>query len=171
MRRGEVRWYKFPKPDKNRPVLILTRTSILEYLGEVTVPLLTRTVRNIPSEVLLSTNDGVPEESARQLRYHLQTVSRGKIGSLIAALSSSKRAKLPSPSPSHSIYCRRARIVRSRDRRDGIVVIGPLVAGTRGCGNRRSPPSIALRTGSLIFEKTGAAGHSLTAAPRRSCFI
>ena len=37
MRRGEVRWYKFPKPDKNRPVLILTRTSILDYLGEVTV--------------------------------------------------------------------------------------------------------------------------------------
>ena len=37
MRRGEVRWYKFTHPDKKRPVLILTRDSILEYLGEVTV--------------------------------------------------------------------------------------------------------------------------------------
>jgi mRNA-degrading endonuclease toxin of MazEF toxin-antitoxin module len=37
MKRGEVRWYKFKEPDKKRPVLILTRDSILEYLGEVTV--------------------------------------------------------------------------------------------------------------------------------------
>ena len=32
MKRGEVRWYKFPRPDKRRPILILTRDSILEYL-------------------------------------------------------------------------------------------------------------------------------------------
>jgi mRNA interferase MazF len=36
MRRGEIRWYKFLPPDKERPVLILTRHSVLEYLGEVT---------------------------------------------------------------------------------------------------------------------------------------
>ena len=34
MKRGEVRWYKFPRPDKRRPVLLLTRDSILEYLNE-----------------------------------------------------------------------------------------------------------------------------------------
>ena len=27
MERGEIRWYKFKAPDKQRPVLILTRTS------------------------------------------------------------------------------------------------------------------------------------------------
>lgn len=89
MRRGEVRWYKFPKPDKNRPVLILTRTSILDYLGEVTVAPLTRTVRDIPSEVVLTADDGVSEECAANCD-HLQTVSRGKIGALITTLSSSK---------------------------------------------------------------------------------
>jgi len=37
MLRGEIRWYTFKAPDKKRPVLILTRNSILDYLGEVTV--------------------------------------------------------------------------------------------------------------------------------------
>ncbi|MCD4765763.1 MAG: type II toxin-antitoxin system PemK/MazF family toxin [Methanosarcinales archaeon] len=37
MKRGEIRWYKFKAPDKKRPVLILTRDSVLEYLGEVTI--------------------------------------------------------------------------------------------------------------------------------------
>ena len=37
MQQGEIRWYKFQAPDKKRPVLILTRDSILDYLGEMTV--------------------------------------------------------------------------------------------------------------------------------------
>lgn len=37
MRRGEIRWYAFKAPDKKRPVLILTRNSILNVLGEVTL--------------------------------------------------------------------------------------------------------------------------------------
>ncbi|TSA47616.1 MAG: type II toxin-antitoxin system PemK/MazF family toxin, partial [Deltaproteobacteria bacterium] len=31
MRRGEIRWYKFQPPDKNRPVLILSRDPVIEY--------------------------------------------------------------------------------------------------------------------------------------------
>ena len=54
MKHGEIRWYKFVTPDKKRPVLILTRDSVLEYLGEITVAPITSTVRNIPSEVFLS---------------------------------------------------------------------------------------------------------------------
>ncbi len=54
MKRGEIRWYKFKAPDKKRPVLILTRDSIIKYLGEVTVAPVTSTVRDIPSEVLLT---------------------------------------------------------------------------------------------------------------------
>jgi len=33
MKRGEIRWYKFLPPDKKRPILILMRDSVLEYLG------------------------------------------------------------------------------------------------------------------------------------------
>jgi len=86
MKRGEVRWYKFKAPDKRRPVLILTRDSILEYLGEVTVAPVTSTIRDIPSEVLLTKSDGMPQRCAVNFD-HIQTVSKGKIGSLIATLS------------------------------------------------------------------------------------
>ncbi len=85
MRRGEIRWYKFQPPDKKRPVLILTRDSILEYLGEVTVAPVTSTVRDIPSEVLLSDVDGMPKACAVNCD-HIQTVSKGKIGSLLTVL-------------------------------------------------------------------------------------
>ncbi len=48
MRRGEIRWYRFSSPDKRRPVLVLTRDSVLEYLGEVTVAPITTTVSAAP---------------------------------------------------------------------------------------------------------------------------
>ncbi len=89
MRRGEVRWYKFKEPDKKRPVLILTRDSILEYLGEVTVAPITSTSRDIPSEVFLSKQDGMPRDCAVNCD-HIQTVSKGKLGGLIVTLSNDK---------------------------------------------------------------------------------
>jgi len=85
MRRGEIRWYKFKAPDKKRPALILTRNSIIKYLGEVTVAPVTSTIRNIPSEVFLSENDGMPKDCAINFD-HIQTVSISKIGSLIMTL-------------------------------------------------------------------------------------
>ena len=93
MKRGEVRWYVFSKPDKKRPVLIMTRDSGLEFLGEVTVAPVTSTIRGIPSEILLTNADGVPKDCAVNLD-HLQTVSKGKIGSLITTLSASKMQEL-----------------------------------------------------------------------------
>jgi len=89
MKRGEIRWYKFKTPEKKRPVLILTRNSILEYLGEITVAPITSTVRDIPSEVFLSKPDGMMKNCAINLD-HIQTVSKGKIGSIITTLSQDK---------------------------------------------------------------------------------
>ena len=89
MKRGEIRWYKFKKPDKKRPVLILTRSSVLEYLGEVTVAPVTSTIRDIPSEVCLSKADGMMKDCAVNFD-HIQTVSKNKIGSLITTLSKEK---------------------------------------------------------------------------------
>jgi mRNA interferase MazF len=89
MKRGEIRWYKFKSPDKKRPVLILTRDSILEYLGEVTIAPITSTVRDIPSEVFLSKHEGMKQDCAINLD-HIQTVSKGKIGSLVAILPEEK---------------------------------------------------------------------------------
>jgi len=95
MKRGEVRWYKFAKPDKNRPVVILTRDSVLDFLGEVTVAPITSTIRDIPTEVLLTKEDGMSRDCAVNLD-HIQTVSKGKIGPLITTLSSIKMSELRS---------------------------------------------------------------------------
>ena len=89
MKRGEIRWYKFKGLDKRRPVLILTRDSVLEYLGEVSVAPVTSTVRDIPSEVFLTKQDGMLKDCAINFD-HIQTVSKGKIGSLITTLSTDK---------------------------------------------------------------------------------
>ena len=93
MRRGEVRWYTFAQPDKRRPVVILTREVVLDYLGEVIVAPVTSTIRDIPSEVLLSRLDGMPRDCAINLD-HVQTVSKGRIGALITTLSSAKMQDL-----------------------------------------------------------------------------
>lgn len=93
MRRGEVCWYKFPHPDKRRPVVILTRDSALEFLHEVTVAPVTTTIRDIPTEVLLTRADGLPTDCAVNLD-HIQTVSRSRLGPLIATLRPEKMAAL-----------------------------------------------------------------------------
>ena len=93
MKRGEVRWYRFQQPDKNRPVLILTRNTVLEYLGDVTVAPVTTTIRDIPSEVVLGKADGMPRDCAVNCD-HLQTVSQSRIGPVITTLSRAQMARV-----------------------------------------------------------------------------
>lgn len=58
MNQGDVYWYSFKEPDKRRPVLILTRDSVIPYLNSVVVASVTTTIRSIPSEVILTEDDG-----------------------------------------------------------------------------------------------------------------
>ena len=67
----------------------------MEFIGEVTVAPITTVIRDIPSEGLLTKMDGMPRDCAVNFD-HLQTVSKGKIGSLIATLSSSKMQQMRS---------------------------------------------------------------------------
>ncbi len=62
-------------------------------LDEVTVAPITITVRNIPSEVFLSKADGMPRDCAVNCD-HLQTVSKGKIGTLITSLPKAKMVEV-----------------------------------------------------------------------------
>lgn len=89
MKRGEVRWYTFKSPDKKRPVVILSRNSVISYLGEVTIAPITTTVRDIPTEVFLSRHDGLPRDCAVNCD-HIQTVAKQKVGALITTLSAEK---------------------------------------------------------------------------------
>ena len=87
MRRGDIRWYKFQTPDKKRPVLILHRDDIIDHLSEISIAPVTTTIRDIPSEVFLSSvRDGVPRDCAVNMD-HIQTVPKSRIGSLITTLS------------------------------------------------------------------------------------
>ena len=87
MTRGEVRWYRyrFTRPGMRRPVLVLTRDSALDFLGSVTIAPITPTIRDIPSEVVLSPEDGMPRDCAVNLD-HVQTISRSRLGDLITTL-------------------------------------------------------------------------------------
>jgi len=95
MERGEIRWYTFKSPDKKRPVLILTRNSIIQFLGEVTIVPITSTIRDIPTEVLLDQQDGLKTVCAVNLD-HIQTVSKKKVGAYITKLPDNKFEKIKS---------------------------------------------------------------------------
>jgi len=87
MNRGDVCWYKFKLPDKKRPVLILTRESAISVLNSVTIAPITSTIRNIPTELLLTEQDGVPHTCAANFD-NLQTVPKSNIGDRITRLTS-----------------------------------------------------------------------------------
>jgi mRNA interferase MazF len=84
--RGDVRLYNFAPPDKNRPVVVLTRDSALAYLGTVTVAPITSTIRGVPSEVRLNQEDGMKAPCAVNL-HNPVTVPQEKLGKRVAQLS------------------------------------------------------------------------------------
>jgi len=84
--RGDVRLYKFAAPDKQRPVLVLTRDSAITYLSTVTVAPITSTIRGVPSEVMLTEEDGMRASCAVNL-HNAVTVSQGRLGKRVAQLS------------------------------------------------------------------------------------
>lgn len=84
--RGEVRLYRFPRPDKQRPVVVLTRESAISYLSGVTVAPVTSTIRGVPSEVVLTEADGMKATSAVNL-HNIVTVSKAHLGRRVATLS------------------------------------------------------------------------------------
>ena len=89
MKRGEIRWYKFNQPDKTRPVLVLTRDSIIDYLGDITIAPVTTRIRDIPSEVVLTPEEGLPQRCAVNCD-HLQTVQKSRMGPVVTMLTRSK---------------------------------------------------------------------------------
>ena len=86
-------WIDLPRPVGRRPVLLLSRDAAYKVRTSVTVAPLTRTVRSIPTEVLLGTDDGVPEECVVNLDDIL-TVSRSRLSSRITALSGDRMAEV-----------------------------------------------------------------------------
>ena len=91
--RGDVRLYRFASPDKQRPVVVLTRSSAIGYLSAVTVAPITSTVRGVPSEVVLTEGDGMKNRCAVNL-HNVVTISKTHLGRRIATLGSQRLAEI-----------------------------------------------------------------------------
>lgn len=89
MNRGDVCWYTFKAPDKQRPVLVLTRNSAIAVLNSVTIAPITSTIRNIPTEVVLTRDDGLPSTCAANFD-NIQTVPKSNVGDRIARLTAQR---------------------------------------------------------------------------------
>jgi mRNA interferase MazF len=84
--RGDIRLCRFPPPDKQRPVLILTRASAIGHLATVTVAPITSTIRGVPSEVVIDIDDGMKGRCAVNL-HNAVTVAQARLGRRVANLS------------------------------------------------------------------------------------
>ena len=89
MMRGELWWAELPPPSGRRPVLLLSRDeayAVRELL--IASPITTR-IRDLPTEVRLGLEDGLPRESAVNLDV-LITIPKRTLQERIAVLSSEK---------------------------------------------------------------------------------
>ncbi len=91
--RGDVRLYRFAAPDKTRPVLVLTRNSATRYLATVTVAPIISTIRGVPSEVVLTDEDGMKSSCAVNL-HNAITVSQDRLGKRVAQLNSFRMSEV-----------------------------------------------------------------------------
>jgi len=93
MKRGEVWWVEMPPPAGRRPAVLLSRDSAYRVRAAVTVAPVTRTIRNIPVEVLLDQSDGMPARCVVNLD-DITTVPKSLIKQRITTLSAEKIQKI-----------------------------------------------------------------------------
>jgi mRNA interferase MazF len=65
--RGQIWQFRFAAPDKRRPVLILSRYTLLEHLHTATVVAITSTLRVSPTEVELGIDEGLKQPCSANL--------------------------------------------------------------------------------------------------------
>ena len=88
MRRGEI-WFA-ATPGGDRPVLVLTRDPVADRIGSVVVAALTRTRRNLVSELdLRADRDGVPSDCVVNFD-NLHTIQREAFRRRVTALSAER---------------------------------------------------------------------------------
>ena len=76
--RGDIWLYRFARPDKRRPVLVLARDAALRHLRTAIVAPITSTVHGLPSEVRVGVNDGLKCASVVNLD-HVYTVPQAEL--------------------------------------------------------------------------------------------
>jgi mRNA interferase MazF len=89
LERGDVRLLQMKAPDKERPVVVLTRGSSLEFLGWVTVAPITSTIRGVRSEARLDLDDGMKGPCVVNA-HNLLTIRKDQLGRRVARLSEAR---------------------------------------------------------------------------------
>ena len=92
MNRGEVWWYELPDVGR-RPGCILTRQAAIPVLNALLVVPATRTIRDIPTEVHIGPEDGMPTDCALVLD-NLLAIPKVLLTQRITRLGPAKLAEL-----------------------------------------------------------------------------
>ena len=85
MNRGEVWWTEHPDAGR-RPFFVLTRQAAIPVLRRVLAVPATRTVRGLPTEVVLDEEDGMPQRCALSFD-NVTTMPKGLFTERICRLS------------------------------------------------------------------------------------
>jgi mRNA interferase MazF len=91
MQRGEIWWAELSPPSGRRPVVLLSRNAAYRLRTSITVAIITRTVRDIPVEVPLGQEDGMPATCVINLDDIL-TIPKSALAEQITMLSTNKMA-------------------------------------------------------------------------------
>ncbi len=89
MHKGEVWWANLPSPIGKRPVVLLSRDEAYSVRNAVTIAEVTSTIRNIPVEVNLGKEDGLPKKCVINLDTII-TIRKELLTERIAYLDSDK---------------------------------------------------------------------------------
>jgi mRNA interferase MazF len=85
--------YTFARPDKRRPVLVITRQEVIGMLRTVMVAPITSTIHGAPSEVIVGVEEGLKKVSAINLD-HVQTVDKARLKRFVGSISPRKMTEV-----------------------------------------------------------------------------
>lgn len=91
--RGEIWLLDLPRPDKRRPVLVLSRPSLIPLLHTVTVAAVTSTLRGSPTEVELGSDEGLKGASCVNL-CNLFTVEQRRLRTFVGTVGAVKMRRI-----------------------------------------------------------------------------
>lgn len=91
--RGQIWLLHLSPPDKRRPVLVLSRPSLLKLLHTVTVAAVTSTLRGAPTEVELGVEEGLKQTSCVNL-CNLFTVQQDQLKTFVGTVRPDKMSQV-----------------------------------------------------------------------------
>lgn len=91
--RGQIWLLERPRPDKRRPVVVLSRPALIEVLHTVTVAAVTSTLRGAPTEVEIGIDEGLKHPSCVNL-CNLFTVRKSDLHTFVGTVGPGKMAHI-----------------------------------------------------------------------------